>query len=81
MDTNHAIGCSLIGLGLTAFLIRLMWMSSPPFNAMPKGRLAAWRNGLVLTTATMLSLGAFLLSRPVSPEAQQQMAEEGFRFH
>ena len=81
MDTNHAIGGSLIGLGLAALLVRLVWIASPPFNTMAPGRLSAWKAGLVASVAALFCAGAYFLSLPVSPEAAQRMAEEGFRFH
>jgi hypothetical protein len=80
MDSSHAGGCSLIGLALTTLLIRLMWMSSPPFNTMAERALSIWKTGLVAATIVMTLAGGYMLSLPVN-EAVRQASEDGFRFH
>lgn len=81
MDGNHAIGCSLMGLAFTALLVRVVWMSSPPFNTMPKSKVDTWKYSLVAITVLMAGGGLWLLSLPEDPSIAARNAEEGFQFH
>ena len=80
MDGNHAFGCTLFGLALTTLLVRLFWMSSPPFNTMSSGKLSVSRLGLVCFTVLGLVGGMYLLSLPMDPEVAKRVAEESYRF-
>jgi hypothetical protein len=81
MDANHAIGCSLIGFAFTALLIRVIWLSSPPFNTMDGKKIATWKHSLTVLTIVMTAAGSWLLSKPEDPSVAIRNAEEGFQFH
>jgi hypothetical protein len=81
MDGNHAGGCSLIGLALTALLMRLFWMTSPPFSTMEAGKLAKVKLALAVFTAVGLAVGGYYISQPNVQSVAQQTGEEGFHFH
>lgn len=81
MDGNHGIGCTLVGLAMTLILVRMFWMSSPPFNTMSKSASSATKRLLIIASVLMIGTGVFLISQPLAPEAVQRMAEEGYRFH
>ncbi len=80
MDGSHAGGCSFIGLALTTLMVRMFWMSSPPFNKFSDSARAKWKASLVAATILMTLVGGYMLSRPAD-ETARQTAEEGFRFH
>lgn len=81
MDGNHAGGCSLIGLALTALLMRLFWMTSPPFSNMQASKLAKVKVALVAFTVLGLVVGGFYISQPNVQSVAQQTGEEGYHFH
>lgn len=81
MDPNHAMGCSLVGLALTTLLVRMVWMTSPPFNAMVASKLSVWKKALVVSTILMIAGGSWFLSQPIDPAVAARNAEEGFQFH
>lgn len=81
MDGNHAYGCTLIGLALTTLLVRLFWMSSPPFSNMTDGKASGWKVVLVVSTVLLMAGGAYLLSIPVDPEVAKRIAEDSYQFH
>jgi len=70
-----------MGLALTTLMVRLMWLSSPPFNTMPKSKLSVWKLSLVTTTILMACGSIWLLSLPADPSIAARNAEEGFQFH
>jgi hypothetical protein len=83
MDSSHALGCSLIGMAITALMIRIFWMSSPPFNNMEQGPKKRWQVGLVATTLLTFIWGAVELGKPIDEQAAaaRAAAKEGFEFH
>jgi len=80
MDGNHAGGCSLIGIALTTLLMRLFWMSSPPFSTMTAGKLAKVKLLLVALTVVGLAVGMFYVVQP-DKNALADNSERGFEFH
>lgn len=81
MDGNHGLGCALLGLALTSLLVRLVGMSSPPFNSMNACTLSKVKATLVLATVVMMFIGSMLISRPLDPAVVQRLEEESFQFH
>lgn len=80
MDGAHAMGCSFLGLALTALMVRLFWISSPPFSTMAPKKLAMSKLLLVSSTVILAISGGYFLSLPVD-EASVAEHESGFRFH
>ena len=81
MDGGHAGGCSLVGLAATALLIRIFWMSSPPFSTMSKAKVVIWARSLIALAVIMTVGGIWLLAQPEDPSVAMRNAEEGFQFH
>jgi hypothetical protein len=80
MDSSHAMGCSLIGMALTALMVRLFWIGSPPFSTMPAKKLGLSKLLLVSTTLVLAVTGGYLLSLPVDQSSLAEH-ESGYRFH
>jgi hypothetical protein len=77
------MGASLIGMAITALMVRFFWMSSPPFKDMEQAKKKRWQAILVASTAVLTVWGGFELAQPIDEQAaaERAAAKEGFEFH
>ena len=83
MDGHHAMGSSLIGIAISVLMVRIFWMSSPPFKDMRSAVKTNWKAGLVAITIGFFAWGGWELSKPIdaAAAAERAAAKEGFEFH